>query len=132
MNGPGYLAVAIQPGPDTDTDDTAFHEWYNTEHGPLRMRLPFITTGDRYKAIDGQRPEWSAVYDVSDLSMLEKRIYTRLREERSAREKKVMGSFETLDRKIYSLFSERSKTPGYSGPGAVNAAVSMTIKEGDL
>jgi len=130
MNGPGYLAVAIQPGPNTD--DTAFHEWYNTEHGPLRMRLPFITTGDRYKAIDGQKPEWSAVYDVSDLSMLEKRIYTRLREERSAREKRVMGSFETLDRKIYALFSERSKTPGYSGPGAVTAAVSMTIKEGDL
>lgn len=130
MNGPGYLAVAIQPGPNTD--DAAFHEWYNTEHGPLRMRLPFITTGDRYKAIDGQKPEWSAVYDVSDLSMLEKRIYTRLREERSAREKAVMGSFESLDRKIYSLFSERSKTPGYSGPGAVTAAVSMTIKESDL
>jgi pimeloyl-ACP methyl ester carboxylesterase len=130
MNGPGYLAVAIQPGPNTD--DKAFHEWYNTEHGPLRMRLPFITTGDRYKATDGQKPEWSAVYDVSDLSMLEKRIYTRLREERSAREKKVMGSFESLDRKIYSLFSERSKTPGYAGPGAVTAAVSMTIKEGDL
>lgn len=90
MNGPGFLAVAIQPG--ANTDDTAFHEWYNTEHGPLRMRLPFITTGDRYKAIDGEKPEWSAIYDVSDLSMLEKRIYTRLREERSAREKRVMGT----------------------------------------
>jgi hypothetical protein len=45
MNGPGFLAVAIQPGPNTD--ETAFHEWYNTEHGPLRLRLPFISTGDR-------------------------------------------------------------------------------------
>jgi pimeloyl-ACP methyl ester carboxylesterase len=130
MNGPGFLAVTIQPGPNTE--DTAFHEWYNTEHGPLRMRLPFITTGDRYKAIDGQKPEWSAVYDVSDLSMLERRIYTRLREERSAREKRVMGTFESLDRKIFSLFSERSKQPGYSGPGAVNAWVSIIVKEEDL
>lgn len=130
MQGPGYLAVAIQPGPNTD--DAAFHEWYNNEHGPLRLRLPFISSGDRFKAIDGQTPAWSAVYDVSDLSMLEKRIYTRLREERSAREKRVMGSFESLDRKIYSLYSERSKTPGYVGPGAVIASVSMTIKDEDL
>lgn len=129
MNGPGYLAVAIQPGPDTG--DAAFHDWYNNEHGPLRMRLPFITTGDRYKAIDGEIPAWSAVYDVTDLSMLEKRIYTRLREERSAREKRVMGSFDTVDRKIYSLFSERAK-PGYSGPAPVQAAVSMVVKESDL
>ncbi|KAM0714833.1 hypothetical protein Q7P37_009297 [Cladosporium fusiforme] len=129
MNGPGYLAVAIQPGPNTD--DAAFHEWYNNEHGPLRLRLPFIKTGDRYKAIDDKTPGWSAVYDVSDLSMLDKRIYTRLREERSAREKRVMGSFESLDRKIYSLFSERAK-PGYSGPAPVQVANSMVVNEADL
>lgn len=128
MNGPGYLAVAIQPGPNTE--ETAFHEWYNTEHGPLRMRLPFITTGDRYKALDGQKPGWSAVYDVSDLSMLDKRIYTRLREERSAREKRVMGSFESLDRKIYSLVSERGS--GKQGPAPVQVAVSVVLNEADL
>lgn len=130
MNGPGFLAVAIQPG--ANTDPAAFHEWYNTEHGPLRMRLPFITTGDRYKAIDGQKPEWSAIYDVSDLSMLEKRIYTRLREERSARERRVMGTFESLDRKIFSTFSERSKDSGFKGPAAVNVWVKAVVKEEDL
>ena len=31
MEGPGYLAVCIQPG--SNTDEAAFHEWYNTEHG---------------------------------------------------------------------------------------------------
>ncbi|WPG98753.1 3-oxoadipate enol-lactonase 1 [Acrodontium crateriforme] len=103
MNGPGYLAVAIQLGPQTD--ESAFHEWYNTEHGPLRLRLPFILTGDRYQAADGQRPEWSAVYDVSDLKWIDQRIYSRLREERSKREKAVMSTFDSLDRKIYSLLS---------------------------
>lgn len=127
MEGGGYLAVAIQPGPDTNEE--AFHEWYNTEHGPLRMRLPFIKTGDRYKAIDGQRPEWSAVYDVSDLSQLDKRIYTRLREERSQREKQVMGTFESLDRKIYSLYSKRGEL---SVPAAVQLAVSMRVSRSDL
>lgn len=126
MEGPGYLAVAIQPGPNTD--EAAFHEWYNTEHGPLRLRLPYIETGDRYKATDGQRPEWSAVYDVSDLSNLTKRIYTRLREERSRREKAVMGTFESLDRKIYSLVSSRGKN---KGPAPVTVAVSVRLQESD-
>ena len=127
MEGPGYLAVAIQPG--WNTDEAIFHEWYNTEHGPLRLRLPFIQTGDRYKAIDGQRPEWSAVYDVSDLAWLQKRIYTRLREERSLREKAVMSTFESLDRKIYSLVSVRGE---FNGPPPVTRTVSLRINESDL
>lgn len=127
MNGPGYLAVAIQPG--SETEEKAFHEWYNTEHGPLRLRLPFVLNGSRYKAADGERPEWSAVYDVSDLSWCEKRIYTRLREERSKREKAVMSTFESLDRKIYSLYSERGSNPQ---PAPVQVAVSIRVNEADL
>ncbi|KAK0961544.1 hypothetical protein LTS01_020309 [Friedmanniomyces endolithicus] len=126
MKGPGYLAVAIQPGPNTDEE--AFHHWYNTEHGPLRLRLPFILTGDRYKVADDQKPGWSAVYDVSDLSMLEKRIYTRLREERSQQEKKVMSTFDSLDRKIYSTVSVRGDS---KDPAPVQLAVSMRLKDED-
>ncbi|KAK3065909.1 hypothetical protein LTR53_017901, partial [Teratosphaeriaceae sp. CCFEE 6253] len=126
MKGPGYLAVAVQPGPDTQ--DEAFHHWYNTEHGPLRLRLPFIPTGDRYKAADDQRPTWSAVYDVSDLSWLDQRIYSRLREERSKQETKVMGTFESLDRKIYSTVSTRGD---FAGPAPVQLAVSIRVKEAD-
>lgn len=129
MNGPGYLAVAIQPG--QNTDEAAFHEWYNNEHGPLRLRLPFILTGDRYKAADEQNPSWSAVYDVSDLAWLEKRIYSRLRQERSVREKQVMSTFESLDRKIYSQISTRQK-PGFSGPAPVQVAVSILLKDENL
>lgn len=127
MNGPGYLAVAIQPG--WNTDEQIFHDWYNTEHGPLRLRLPFIETGDRYKAADDQKPEWSAVYDVSDLSWIDKRIYSRLREERSLREKAVMATFESLDRKIYSTYSVRGN---FKGPAPVTASMSMRVSEADL
>lgn len=127
MEGPGYLAVAIQPG--KDTDEKAFHEWYNTEHGPLRLRLPFIDTGDRYSAADGQNPQWSAVYDVSDLKWINERIYSRLREERSKREKAVMSTFESLDRKIYSLVSVRGNSP--KGPAPATMAGSLVVSESD-
>lgn len=106
MQGPGYLVVTIQPG--QATHEQALDDWYAQEHGPLRLRLPFITSGDRYRAADGSKPTWSAVYDVSDVSWLDKRIYTRLREERSKRETNVMSTFEELDRRIYSLVSTRS------------------------
>lgn len=128
MNGPGYLAVAIQPG--SNTDDKAFHEWYNEEHGPLRLRLPYITSGDRYKAADEHKPEWSAVYDVTDLAELDKRLYTRLREERSAREKNVMSTFESLDRKIYRTISEKGSVG--DAPAPVTIAVSVRVNEADL
>ncbi|KAF2768919.1 alpha/beta-hydrolase [Teratosphaeria nubilosa] len=127
MNGPGYLAVAIQPGPNTNLE--AFHEWYNTEHGPLRLRLPFFLTGDRYTANDGKKPEWSAVYDVTDISWLEKRIYTRMREERSQREKDVMSTFESLDRKIYKTISTRGDL---KRPGPIIVATTAVVKEENL
>lgn len=128
MEGPGYLVVTIQPSAQTDLE--VFEDWYATEHGPLRMRLPFITSGDRYKAADGQKPEWSAVYDVSDLSMLEKRIYTRLREERSKRETQVMSTFESIDRKIYSLYSSRGGAGQEAAP--VQLTIIFVVKESDL
>lgn len=128
MQGPGYLAVTIEPGPATD--DTAFDDWYAQEHGPLRLRLPFITTGNRYKAADGQKPSWTAVYDVTDIAWLEKRIYTRLREERSKRESKVMATFTELDRRIYSLVSTRG-TLQISEPAAVQLTESYRVAVDD-
>ncbi|QIW98194.1 hypothetical protein AMS68_003712 [Peltaster fructicola] len=124
MEGPGYLAVTIQPG--DDTDQAAFEDWYAQEHGPLRLRLPFITSGDRYKAADAQTPYWSAVYDITDIAWLEKRTYTRLREERSKREANVMSTFGELDRRIYRLVSTRSK-PGHSGVAPVQLTESYRL-----
>lgn len=127
MEGPGYLAVTTQP---TDAlSEEAFHTWYNEEHGPMRLRLPFIQNGFRYKAIDGQRPTWLAWYDVEDLSHLQKRIYTRLREERSQREKGVISKLESLDRKIYSVVSSRGSV---KTPAPVHVAVTMMVNESDL
>lgn len=82
--------------------------------------------GNRYTAADDKTPAWTAVYDVSDLAWLDKRIYTRLREERSQREKRVMSTFESLDRKIYSLCSSHGET---EKPAPVQHAVSIRLHE---
>src|SRR6266536_3246658 len=68
MKGPGLLYVPAEPGPSLTED--AFHDWYNNYHGPLRIRLPFIKTGLRYKASDGEKPTWLAWYDIEDLAQI--------------------------------------------------------------
>ncbi len=59
----------------------AFEDWYNNEHGPLRLQLPFVTSGRRYRATDGEDPPWMAVYDVTDLDKMNTPAYTDLRRE---------------------------------------------------
>jgi pimeloyl-ACP methyl ester carboxylesterase len=98
----------MQPADDLPLDD--FNDWYNNEHGPNRLRLPFILNGIRYKAIDGLKPEWMAMYDTPDLENFTRPAYTNLRTRsvQSQRETQIMPNIE-IRRAFYSLESERSK-----------------------
>lgn len=51
----GLLYVTMQPSAELGSQ---FTDWYQNEHGPLRLRLPFVENGFRYRAIDAQTPEW--------------------------------------------------------------------------
>ncbi|KAH6980634.1 3-oxoadipate enol-lactonase [Ilyonectria sp. MPI-CAGE-AT-0026] len=84
------------------------HEWYNNEHGPVRLRLPEIfTNGLRYRASDGQTTAYMAVYDLTSTSWLSKPTYTRLRDDASAYEVETMGQVD-VKRYFYDLLWESS------------------------
>ncbi|MCJ1247897.1 hypothetical protein MMC30_005112 [Trapelia coarctata] len=118
-----------------------FHDWYNNEHGPTRVRLPFITTGFRYRATDlpasadtdAQLPEWMAMYDVTDMAELTRETYTRLRDDgvKSAREKEVMRRIK-VDRRLFDFVEgwERGGVGGLEGEENVIAAVSLSLHPG--
>ena len=104
---PGILYVTMQP--ESKLPIAQFHDWYNNEHGPTRLRLPFVENGFRYRATDlggaGKRmPEWMAIYDITDTAELTKETYTRLREDgvKSRREKDTMKQI-AVDRRIFTL-----------------------------
>ncbi|KAK4149992.1 hypothetical protein C8A00DRAFT_37417 [Chaetomidium leptoderma] len=100
-NGPGMLSVTMQPREGLSLDQ--FHEWYNNEHGPTRLRLPHIfPNGLRYRATDGQQPHFLAVYDVTSMAHLETPTYTDLRANRSPREAATIGQVD-VDRKFFDL-----------------------------
>jgi hypothetical protein len=66
---PGILFVTMHPK-STDLPISEFHDWYQNEHGPNRMRLSSFKNGFRYRAVDGQTPEWMAIYDLYDVNTL--------------------------------------------------------------
>ncbi|KAL2755350.1 hypothetical protein ACRALDRAFT_1071347 [Sodiomyces alcalophilus JCM 7366] len=107
MPTPGLLYVQMQPKPGLPEEQ--FHEWYNNEHGPTRLRFPHIfPNGFRYRATDDKEPTYLAVYDVTDTAILQTKEYTDLRANRSVHETQTIGQVD-VRRDIYDLVHERAK-----------------------
>jgi len=103
----GILYVTMEPKPDLPPNQ--FHDWYNNEHGPSRVRMPIFDNGFRYRATDlngpGKgMPEWMAIYDVPDMSEMVIEPYINLRKPpiQSQRERDTMKQI-AVDRKFYDL-----------------------------
>lgn len=137
---PGILYVTMQPKPSLPP--AQFHDWYNNEHGPTRLRLSWCHNGFRYRANDGSytsdKPEWMAIYDIEDMDWLTKDVYTRLRAPpvQSQRERDTMKQI-TVDRRFYDFVGEwkgegwkKLEEVGNEGEGNVMVAVSLSLHEG--
>jgi pimeloyl-ACP methyl ester carboxylesterase len=102
--------VTMQPSPSLPISQ--FHDWYNNEHGPTRLRLPFFSNGFRYRASDAapsdEKPEWMAVYDITDMDTMNQTPYLRLREPpvKSQRENDTMAQIKIV-RKLYDFVESR-------------------------
>ncbi|KAF1836358.1 alpha/beta-hydrolase [Decorospora gaudefroyi] len=108
----GILYVTMQP--KEGLPDAQFHDWYQNEHGPNRLRLPFCNNGFRYRASDLEntagskdKPEWMAIYDLDELEWLTREPYTKLRSApvQSQRERDTMKQI-FVDRRSYDLLKE--------------------------
>lgn len=125
------LFVFTEPG--EKLPESEFHDWYENEHISLRMAIPDIHTGTRFKATDGKKPTWAASYDLTALDTLELDAYKALGRERSDREKDVLARMEYLERRIYSVYEPVPVTvspdfKGYTvGDGLVLVAVSLEV-----
>ncbi|KAH9458632.1 hypothetical protein H4Q26_008207 [Puccinia striiformis f. sp. tritici PST-130] len=96
------LVVLSEPGEAVELKE--FNGWYDQEHVPLRMsRFPEFLTGARYEAIDGQKPSFAAIYEISSLELFEQPRYQDLRTNRSVREAELFTRIGTIDRRTYRL-----------------------------
>jgi len=119
------LFVYSSPG---TVDLAEFNDWYDNEHVPNRLATPGFGAVERFRATDGVKPEWLATYDIKP-GTLETPAYKALWENSSEREKRIMSSIGTLDRRVYSLLSD-SWAAGVSetaGAPPVVMAVSISV-----
>jgi pimeloyl-ACP methyl ester carboxylesterase len=137
MAAPGILYVTMQPEPGLSLDQ--FHEWYNNEHGPTRLRIPHIfSNGLRYQANDGLEPTFVAVYDVTDMSHLLTPTYTTLRANRSPREGDTIGQvdvkryfYDLVFTKQSALFIPIEQLTDAEAEGIVLVAVTTTLSDAE-
>lgn len=135
MSTPGILYVTMQPKPGLSLDQ--FHEWYNNEHGPTRLRLPQIfSNGLRYKATDNEQPSFVAVYDVPSMSQLETDTYLTLRANRSPREAETIAQvdvkryfFDLVYTKESPEFRPFERMTNEEVEGIQTTAVDMTLQD---
>ena len=119
-----FLAVLSSPSSSLPLEE--FHDWYNNEHVPLRLeQLNEFTAGARYFALpdeesadkvssdDPYNPQWLAVYTLTSMDIFNSPAYTRLRDERSEREKGVFARLGVLGRmcgEIVDVFEREGET----------------------
>jgi hypothetical protein len=119
------LYVYSSPG---TVDLAEFNDWYDNEHAPNRVATPGFGSVTRFRATDGLKPEWLATYEIEP-GTLETPAYKALWENASEREKRVMSSLATLDRRVYSLVSDTWADGHGEADGAppVLMTVSMSV-----
>ncbi|KFY69377.1 hypothetical protein V496_00312 [Pseudogymnoascus sp. VKM F-4515 (FW-2607)] len=136
---PGMLYVTMKPAESLPASQ--FHDWYNNEHGPMRLRLPFIKNGFRYRATDQAKdlPEWLAIYDIADMAEMVKQPYIGLRLPpiQSQRERDTMKQI-TVDRRFFDFVDSRQSdafTPledvSAEGEDRILISTRQTAKPGD-
>ena len=110
---------------DGPVAEAEYHDWYDHEHGPARLRVPGLVGACRYEAVDDLTPRWLALYELDSPAVLDSAEYKAVVEGGSDRDKFIMSHLATLDRRIYSQLSDDG--PGGDGPAPVILAVANSV-----
>jgi hypothetical protein len=118
------LLVLSSPG---SVDLTEFTDWYDNEHVAARLATPGFGAVGRFRALDGQTPDWLATYEVKP-GTLASPAYQALATSSSDREKQVLSA-ATVDRRVYSLLGDfwADGHSEASGAAPVVMLVSMSV-----
>jgi hypothetical protein len=102
----GLLFVYTDPGSSGPVTEAEYHDWYDHEHGPARLKVPGLLAAHRYQALDEATPRWLALYELSDPAVLDSAEYQAVVAGGGDREKFIMSHLAALDRRIYTQLSD--------------------------
>ena len=118
----GLFYVYTEPG---SVDEAEFHDWYDNEHGPARLKVPGVRGAYRYGALDDQKPPWLALYELDSPDVTDSPEYKALAAEASDRDRSVAAGLATLDRRVYEQTSEDGSPAGRPAPVMLSVALSV-------
>lgn len=100
MRPGSVLFSEMTPDPSWEAD---FHDWYDSEHIPVRMTAPGFLGAQRYSRNDG--PGFLAVYDMDSPQALQTEQYKRIKSEPSARTTRMLRDVSGFTRYTGRLLS---------------------------
>jgi hypothetical protein len=91
---PAILFSQMTPPPGREAD---FHDWYETEHIPVRLAVPGFLRASRYRSV-GDDTHFLAVYELADLAVLETPEYRVVKNEPSDRTRRMLATVSGFTR----------------------------------
>lgn len=95
------------------------------------MTVPGITSATRYQAVDGEKPDWVAIYDMATTETTKSPEYLSLRDKASDNERALIPRLPVLQRRNYSLITQATKPglPENAVPGKYLLVVLWSVQE---
>ena len=100
MRPGGILFSEMTPEPSWEAE---FHDWYDSEHIPVRMAAPGFLGAQRYSREEG--PGFLAVYDMESPAALQTEAYRRIKGEPSERTAHMLRDVSGFTRYTGKLLS---------------------------
>ena len=124
----GLFYVYTEPG---SVDEAEFHDWYDNEHGPARLKVPGVRGAYRYRALNDQKPSWLAWYELDSPDVLDSPEYKAVGANASDRDRSVAAGLASLDRRVYEQTSEDGSPAGRPAPVILSVAMSVPEESQD-
>lgn len=105
--GHGLLFCQMEPLPGCEAE---FHEWYDHDDIPARLRIPGFTGARRYVARAGS-PRFLAVYELAELDALRSSAYQELKRNPSTRTARMLSSVNGLTRFVCEELRDTGPRP---------------------
>jgi hypothetical protein len=95
------------------------------------LTAPGVSSATRYKAIDAEKPDWLATYDLATTETTNSPAYLGLRDKASDNEKALIPRLTICQRRIYSLVAHSTKPglPEGALPGKYLLVVLWSVPE---
>jgi hypothetical protein len=114
VRGNAVLFSEMTPEPDFADN---FHDWYDTEHIPIRMDAPGFVSAQRYRRDDS--PGYLAVYELDDLAAMKTPEYGVIKGQPSDRTRWMLANVKGFTRYLCRSLDVAEKP---SAPDAVVTA----------